>query len=299
MTAFFDASRPATSLLFGAVFIAGVALVLLSGRSAGPPRHRGRSAIGRLLGMRRRIRGPMAVQAAAALTGAAAGWYATGLVGMSVLLGGLGVLLPPFVAAPVQRRRHTAAASAWSVWCRQIASLAQAGSGLADAITGSVDHAPEPIAAAIAEASARARADGLDAALEHLGGSGPVWEPEVAAGLRMAAMSGGGIAGPLLDLSKRIDDVVRMHRARTEAVVQLWAQTIALLSLAGGVVVLMYLNNPAYFDPYSTSTGQSVLTLIASLLLGSVAFLVHHSTARPEPSALVENRRRGRARRPL
>lgn len=298
MTAFLDAWRLATSLLFGAVFSVGVAVVLLSARLA-RPQHCSRAAIGRLLGAPRRIRGPMAVQAAAALMGTAAGWYATGLVGMSVLLGGLGIMLPPFVAAPIQRRRHTAEASAWSVWCRQIASLAQAGSGLADAVTGSVGHAPAPIAAAIAEASAHVRADGLDVALERLGASGAVWEPEVAAGLRMAAMSGGGIAGPLLDLSRRIDDVVAMHRARTEAVVQLWTQTIALLAVAGGVVTLMYLNNPAYFDPYNSSTGQSVLTLIAALLLGSVAFLVHHSTVRPAPSALVEDRKRSRARRPL
>lgn len=299
MTLPLETARLVTAAVFAAVFVAGAGVVVFSGRLALARSRRSRSAAWRLLGARRRLRGQVGVQAMAAVAGAAVGWVATGLVGMSVLLGGLGVLLPPFVAAPARRRRQSAEASAWSVWCRQMASLAQAGSGLADAVSASVDHAPEPIAAVISEVAVRARADGLEAALERLGRSGAVWEPEVAAGLRMAAASGSGIAGPLVDLSGRIDDAVSMHRVRTEAVVQLWAQTIALLVVAAGVVALMYRNNAAYFAPYSTSAGQSVLALIAAVLLGSVSLLVYHSTARPAPSVLAEARGRGRARYPL
>lgn len=299
MTAPVETSQLVTAAVFAAMFVFGVGVVVFSGRLALARSPRGRSLFGRLLGARRRLRGQAGVQAAAAVAGAAVGWVATGLVGMSVLLGGLGVLLPPFVAAPARRRRQSAVASAWSVWCGQVALLAQAGSGLADAVSASVDHAPEPIAAVISEVAVRARGDGLEAALERLGRSGAVWEPEVAAGLRMAAVSGGGIAGPLVDLSGRIDDAVSMHRARSEAVVQLWAQTIALLAVAVGVVALMYRNNAAYFAPYGTSVGQSVLALIAAVLLGSVSLLVYHSTARPAPSVLAEAPGRGRARLPL
>ena len=74
-------------------------------------------------------------------------------------------------------------------------------------------------------------------------------------GLRMAATAGGAIADPLFELCGRINDVVDLHRAKNEAVVQLWTQTIALLSLAAGVVTMMYRNNPAYFDPYSQRNG--------------------------------------------
>ena len=297
---FLDVPAAVTATMFGAAFTLGGALMLASGRLARPAparRHRPRRAT---VGRAARSLGPVAaVQAAAAAAGMLAGWFATGLAGMAMLLGGLGVLLPPFVAAPAHRRRQTAVASAWALWCRQIASLAQAGSGLADSIAGSVDHAPEPIAATVSQASARAQTGGLGAALDHLGESGAVWEPAVAAGLKMAASSGGGVVGPLLDLSGRIDDVVAMHRARTEAVVQLWAQTIALLVLAGAVVALMYRNNPAYFEPYATPAGQLVLILISGLLLVSVSFLVYHSVARDPHSVLAPPRRRSRARPPL
>ena len=162
-----------------------------------------------------------------------------------------------------------------------------------------MDHAPAEIAAAVERTAATAELHGLEAALDELAASGTVWEPEVAAGLRMAATSGGAVAEPLLDLCGRISDVVDLHRSKNEAVVQLWTQTIALLGLAGGVVVLMYRNNPAYFVPYEEGTGQLVFVGIAGLLLMSTAFLVYHSVVREENSVLVAPRRRSRAKDPI
>ena len=146
---------------------------------------------------------------------------------------------------------------------------------------------------------ARARVDGIDAALDELAGSGHVWEPEVAAGLRMAATSGGSVASPLLDLSARIGDVVELHHRKTESVVQLWTQTIALLGLAGGIVLLMYRNNPAYFEPYRAGAGQLVLVGIAGLLLLATGFLVHHSVVREKRSVLAPPTRRDTMKEPL
>ncbi len=241
----------------------------------------------------------LAVQVVAATLGGVLGYAATGLLGMMALLGGLGALLPPFMAAPTRRRRMTRQALAWQLWSRQLAELARAGSGLTESIRGSVEHAPEDIAAVVERVAAAAETQGLEAALDQLSAAGKVWEPEVAAGLRMAATSGGSVADPLLDLCGRISDVVDLHRAKTEAVVQLWTQTIALLGLAGGVVLMMYRNNPSYFEPYETGTGQLVLVGIAGLLLMSTAFLVYHSVVREENSVLIPPRRAGREKRPI
>lgn len=241
----------------------------------------------------------MVVQLVAAVGGGFAGWAATGLLGMLLLLGGMGALLPAFMAAPARRRRQTREALAWSLWSRQLAELARAGSGLSESLTGSVDHAPAQIAPKIARAASTAELQGLEVALEELADAGTVWEPEVAAGLRMAAASGGAIADPLLDLCGRISDVVDVHRSKSEAVVQLWTQTIALLCLAGGVVTLMYRNNPAYFEPYQEGTGQLVFVGLAGLLLMATGFLVFHSVVREENSVLVAPRRRNRAKDPL
>ena len=301
------------ALVFGALAAAGLGLVALSGPlsrvrpnghpdPARPPR-RGRAgpdpAGSRRPAPKRRASPLMLVQLVAAIGGAAAGWAVTGLLGMMMLLGGLGALLPPFMAAPARRRRQTRQALAWSTWSRQLAELARAGSGLAESLQGTVDHAPAEIAATVARISATAEIDGLEAALDELAAAGTVWEPEVAAGLRMAATSGGAVADPLLDLCGRISDVVDLHRSKTEAVVQLWTQTIALLGLAGGVVVLMYRNNPAYFEPYREGTGQLVFVGIAGLLLMSTAFLVYHSVVREENSVLVPPRRASRAKDPI
>ena len=239
------------------------------------------------------------VQAVATAGGIGGGLWATRLWGMAVLAGGLGLLLPPFVAAPARRRRQTAEALAWQAWTRQLAELARSGAGLGDALAASTEHAPPQIAATVSRAARTARLVGLRAAMDELAAVGQVWEPEVAAGLRIAASSGGPLAGPLSDLAGRIGDIVALHRARTEAVVQLWTQTIALLALAGGVVTLMYRNNPAYFEPYRTPTGQAVLLLIAFVLLGATAFLVRHSVVRAESSVLVAPKRATRAPDPL
>ena len=241
----------------------------------------------------------MVVQVVAAVGGGVMGWTATGLLGMMVLLGGLGALLPPFMAAPARRRRQTRQALAWSLWSRQLAELARAGSGLVESLRGSVQHAPAEIAPTVARVAATAELEGLEAALDELAESGTLWEPEVAAGLRVAATTGGAIAEPLLNLCGRISDVVDLHRSKTEAVVQLWTQTIALLGLAGAVVTLIYRNNPAYFEPYEADTGQLVFVGIAGLMILSTGFLVYHSVVREENSVLIPPRRRNRAKEPL
>ena len=296
----------AWALLFGALLTAGLAVVAFSGalsrirprRRAGDHRAAPRSKAARAAGGRR-ASPLMLVQVVAAAGGGMAGWAATGLLGMMLLLGGLGALLPPFMAAPARRRRQARQALAWSLWSRQLAELARAGSGLTESLRGSVEHAPSEIAATVERTAAAAELQGIEAALDDLAEAGAVWEPEVAAGLRMAATSGGAIATPLLDLCGRISDVVDLHRSKTEAVVQLWTQTIALLGLAGGVVALMYRNNPAYFEPYEEGTGQLVFVGIAGLLLMATAFLVYHSVVREENSVLVAPRRRSRAKDPI
>lgn len=299
--------------VFGALAALGLGFVAGSGalararfRSsgrAGPPLPPARAFGLRTVGLRTvgggRLSPLMGVQAAGAVGGGLLGWAATGLLGMVVLLSGLGVLLPPFMAAPAHRRRQTRQALAWSLWSRQLAELARAGSGLTDSIRGSVEHAPEEVAATVSRIAATAELDGLEAALDELAAAGTVWEPEVAAGLRVAATSGGAVADPLLDLCGRISDTVDLHRSKTEAVVQLWVQTIAVLGLAGAVVLLMYRNNPAYFTPYEDGTGQLVFVGISGLLLVSTAFLVYHSVVREANSVLAPRRRRSRARAPL
>ena len=297
------------ALAFGALVTAGLVLAALSGVLSRPRPRRGNGngsdasvaerSNGSPAAPKRRPSPLLLVQVVGGVGGGFVGWAATGLLGMMMLVGGMGALLPPFMAAPARRRRQTRQALAWSLWSRQLAELARSGSGLTDSLRGSVEHAPKQIAATIERIASTAELHGLEQALDELAVQGTVWEPEMAAGLRMAATSGGAIADPLLDLCGRIGDVVDLHRSKNEAVVQLWTQTIALLGLAGGVVTMMYRNNPAYFDPYEQGTGQLVFVGISGLLLMSTMFLVYHSVVREENSVLVAPTRRNRAKEPI
>lgn len=302
------------TLAFGAFFAFGLAAIIFAGpisrklasdtRRSGAERVeakrvKAQQAEARRAQAKRRIGAVEIVQVVGTLAGVLVGWSATGLMGMALLLGGMGALLPPFMAAPRRRRRQMREALAWALWSRQLAELARSGSGLVDALKGSVDHTPSELTHIVEKVVSTAEVHGLGAAMDELAVSGKVWEPEIAAGLRMAATAGGAIAGPLFDLCGRINDVVDLHRAKNQAVVQLWTQTIALLGMAGGVVTLMYRNNPSYFDPYSTGGGQMVFVMIALILLGSTFFLVYHSVVREENSILVLPKKRNRAKEPI
>lgn len=302
------------TLICGVLFAVGLVLLVsarslsrrwaeVSRRSAAEraesKRLRAERALARKTQAQRRISAVGVVQIIGAVAGGLIGWSATDLLGMALLLGGMGALLPPFMAAPRRRRRQMREALAWALWSRQLAELARSGSGLVDSLKGSVEHAPRELEHIVEKVANSAELHGLETAMDELALSGKVWEPEIAAGLQMAATAGGAIAEPLFDLCGRINDVVDLHRAKNEAVVQLWTQTIALLSMAGGVVILMYRNNPAYFDPYSSGAGQGVFVIIALVLLGSTFFLVHHSVVREEYSILVMPKRRNRAKEPI
>lgn len=302
------------TLFTGALFAVGLATMIFSGplsrkwaqdarrsqtERAEAKQARAERANAKRAQAQRSISAVQVAQMVGALVGLLLGWSATGLLGMALLLGGLGALLPPFMAAPRRRRRQMRVAIAWALWSRQLAELARSGSGLVDSLKGSVEHAPNEVAPVVAQVALTAELRGMEDAMDELAAAGKVWEPEIAAGLRMAATAGGAIADPLFELCGRINDVVELHRAKNEAVVQLWTQTIALLGLAGGVVSLMYRNNPSYFDPYSTGTGQMVFVVIAMILLGSTLFLVYNSVVREEHSILIAPKRRSRAKDPI
>ena len=302
-------------VIFGVVFAAGLGVVVLAATGVLTRQRPGRPGADARAEERRiereeraevrqrkagkRLSAVALTQIVGTVGGMALGFWATELLGMAVLLGGLGTLLPPFMAAPRRRRQQSREAQAWQTWTRQLAELARSGAGLQQALSGSVAHAPAEVADTVQRVAATAEMHGMEAAVDELAASGRVWQPEVAAGLRMAALSGGAIAEPLLDLGQRITDVVALHRSKNEAVVQLWTQTIALLALAGGVVLLMYRNNPSYFEPYRSGTGALVLVGIAGILLLSTGFLVFHSVVREDYSVLVPPRRRNRAKDPL
>ena len=218
--------------------------------------------------------------------GALAFWV-TGLAGMAVLFGGLGILMPPFMAAPRRRREASRTALSWQEWTRQVSELAHAGATLSDALIASSQHAPAELREAVVKATDKLEVLGVSAALDDLSSADKLWAPQAAAGLRVAHEAGGPAAAPLMDLGRRIGSMVDLHRVKTEAVVRIWTQTIALLVLSAGIILLMWKNNPTYFDPYMLPTGQMVLVGIAGLLLIAIGFLVRHSVVRSEESVLV------------
>ena len=236
---------------------------------------------------KRTIKGPLVAKASLGIFAAVVAFWATDLAGMALLFGGLGVLMPSFIAAPRRRREASSAALAWQEWTRQVSELAHAGATLPDALVASAEHAPSELRTAIVSATDKLEVLGVTAALDDLATADKLWAPQAAAGLRVAHESGGPAAAPLKDLGRRIGSMVDLHRVKTEAVVRIWTQTIALLVLSAGIILLMWKNNPEYFAPYLDPTGQMVLVGIAGLLLTAIGFLVRHSVVRSEESVLV------------
>ena len=233
------------------------------------------------------VKGRLIGQLAIGVGAGALGMWMTGLPGMALLFGGLGVLLPPFLAAPRHRREASRLAGSWEELTRQIAELARAGATLPDAFAASARHAPEELRPLMEAAAVKLQVHSMEAALDELGTADKLWAPRCVAALRVAHRSGGPAATALLDIGKRIRDQVDLHRIQTEAVVRIWTQTIALLVVSFGVIMLMWRNNPDYFLPYSQGAGQMVLVLIAGVLLGAIGYLVRNSVVRQEESVLI------------
>ena len=235
-------------------------------------------------------RGPLVlrgVQIGGSIAVAVAMYTLSGLPGLVVLFGGLAALLPPFLTAPARRRLSARRAEAWRMWTGQLAELCRAGTNLSRGLVASAEHAPAEIAETIRRTAARVEVDGLDAALDELAEADELWSPQIAASVRIAHQAGASAATPLLDLARRMGDVVGIHRTQTEAVVKIWVQTIVLLLLSGIIVGLMWFNNPTYFDPYRAGSGPTFLLVIATMLLGAVGYLVRHSVVRGEESVLL------------
>lgn len=273
----------ALAAIAGAVLAAGLFLLVIGGWRAREPRIRPPSRWARQLRSirdaahapgqdRRRHRLRVGGWTIAGL----AVWIGSGWPAAGIALTGVGIWGSWLLGSARIAQERIATLEALEAWCRRMADTLTGGGamGLAQAITVSANHVGEPIAPAVrqlarqirdpdADASAglRAFADAVDDRVGDV----------VAAALLLALrQQSTGIARVLRQLA---DGVARDVRARrdVEAARAESRQSIRMLLIIQGGVLVMLALVPAFAAPYATALGQTVMAL---LLAGTTTLLI-------------------------
>ena len=217
---------------------------------------------------------------------AVSGWPVAGAV-VTVTIVGLPVLLGTGSVAA----HGIARIEAVEEWTRRVADVLVAGTGLEQALAGSLATCPEPIRPEVTalcarlsarwtpEQALRAFADDVDDAAADL----------VAAALVLAARRRGpGLARVLTSVADSVAEevVVRRKVEAERAKPRATARAVTLITL--GVVGVGALNGD-YLAPYATGLGQLVLAAIAAGFVACLAWMRALTLSAPEPRFLAGN----------
>lgn len=199
------------------------------------------------------------------------GWVAAGLMAVCTVL-----VVPRMWGGQSARRAWIAKTEAIAAWTEMLRDTMAAADGVEEAIAATVPIAPLPLRREIALLDARRRSEQpLSEALAAFGRE--VDHPSadlVVASLSSAALGeGSDFVGVLTRLASITRDEVRM-RLRVEAgraQVRTSSRMIVLILFAA--VVVLYLLNNSYFDPYGTAFGQLWLVLVGAIFTGGILLM--------------------------
>lgn len=246
------------------------AVVLLARPRPQPPGRRATRLEGRIKKLR--LPGPsraaLLVAAAGTAGAAAAMWLILGLVLPSLVVGAMAGAAGLSLDSVRQLRRRAREREALVALVDLLVQLLAAGQGVRQALEALARSGPAPLRSELEAIVARQRQVALDVAL---------WEAQVrirqplftliATALSVGSRSGGRLTPLLGELSRsahQLESVQRQLRAE-QAQGRLGAMVIAIMPLC--LLVVLRVVNPGYLAPYSSLSGQLVLSLLLGLIV--------------------------------
>jgi tight adherence protein B len=189
-----------------------------------------------------------------AITGwPAAGWWA----------GALAAWVPSLALRSRQRRAEEARGVAVARWAAMLRDQVLVGADVAQAIRGSEEMAPAPIAAAVKQLSARLQVQ--DSAEVLAAFADQVDDPMaeiLAVSLRFALTRRTGKLADLLDeVARATGEQVKMRRAIEKDRRRLRTVVWSVLVAVTGWIVVIYVVSGSYLAPYTGLQGQAVMLL--------------------------------------
>ena len=200
----------------------------------------------------------------------ATGWVVAGLIGITA-----GVMGPMMWRAPRRRREFTAEIEAYSQWTEQIRDLVSASGSLFEAVTLSADQAPPRLRPKIAQMASIARTLGLLTALDWFAAEmKSPFADRLVMGMKIAWDSGARVSEAFDSTARSMRAEVEMRHRNEVANARAWTQVISMVGITVASVMLMFVFNKGFFDPFGTLVGQAILAAVGVLVFGNIYWVV-------------------------
>ena len=202
-------------------------------------------------------------------------WYATGWVVAGLLGAAGGVMGPIMYRAPRKRQEFIAEIEAYSQWTEQVRDLVSASGSLFEAVTLSADQAPMQLRPKVVEMSLMARTVGLPPALDWFAAQmKSPFADRLVLGMKIAWDSGARVSEAFDDTAKAMRAEVEMRRRNEVANARSWTQVVSMVGITVGSVLLMFVFNKGFFDPFGSVIGQTILFAVGAMILGNVFWVM-------------------------
>jgi len=203
----------------------------------------------------------------------ATGWAVAGLLGATA-----GVMGPIMFRAPRNRQNFIAEIEAYSQWTEQVRDLVAASGSLFEAVTLSADQAPMRLRPKVVEMASMARTVGLPPALDWFAAQmDSPFADRLVLGMKIAWDSGARVSEAFDDTARSMRAEVEMRRRNEVANARAWTQVVAMVGVTVGSVLLMFVFNGGFFDPFGSVTGQTILLAVGLLIFGNVFWVMRLS----------------------
>lgn len=215
----------------------------------------------------------------AALLGLGA-WRATGWPVAALIGGAAGGMLPQILAAPRKRRAVADEIEAYAQWTAQLRDLVSASGSLFEAITLSASTAPPLLRADVTQMASLAQTVGLEPAMNWFAARmASPYADRLVLGMSIAWGSGARVSEAFDSAARSMRTEVEMRRSNEVANARVWTQVMSILGITVASVVLMFLFNKEFFDPFGTTVGQAILGGVGALIFGNVFWVLKLSSA--------------------
>ena len=202
-------------------------------------------------------------------------WYATGWVVAAVLGATGGVMGPIMRRAPRKRRDFTDEIEAYSQWTEQVRDLVAASGSLFEAVTLSADQSPPRLRPHVVRMASIARTLGLPPALDSFAAEmDSPFADRLVLGMKIAWDSGARVSEAFDGTARAMRAEVEMRRRNEVANARAWTQVVSMVGITVAAVLLMFVFNKAFFDPFGSLTGQAILLTVGVLIFGNIYWVL-------------------------
>ena len=213
----------------------------------------------------------------AAAFGAVA-WYATGWMAAALLGAATGLIGPIMRRAPRRRRDFIDEIEAYSQWTEQVRDLVAASGSLFEAVALSANQAPTRLRPQVVQMASIARTLGLPPALDWFAAEmDSPFADRLVLGMKIAWDSGARVGEAFDGTARAMRAEVEMRRRNEVANARAWTQVISMVGVTVASVLLMFVFNKEFFDPFGSLIGQAILLGVGGLIFGNVFWVLRLS----------------------